>query len=293
MVQGIPSLGILLWLRIALRGIGQIMFQNSAATGLLFLIGIVIASPLVALGGLLGAIVGLLAAVLLRFDRSEIEAGLYGFNAALVGMAAYFFLQLTPWTHALLVFGCALSSIVTWLSRRRLPFPTYTGPFVVVTWLVLWAAARLQVPAAMMPPPPDVLNFWEAITEGVAEVMFEANVYTGLLFLLALVVCTWQHALWALAGSLLGCLVALYHGDTAADISIGIFGYNGALAAIALFLARHSLVHPILGILLSVPIAEFFPYLGVKTLTAPFVLAAWIVLGLAALESRLTAWKYP
>lgn len=281
-----------LWPKITLRGVGQIMFQNNAWTGLLFLLGIVIAKPLVALGGLFGAIVGLLAAVGLRFDRPGIESGLYGFNAALVGMAAYFYLAFVPWTHVLLVLGCVLSSLVTWLSRRFLPFSTYTGPFIVVTWLVLVMATWLQIPLPPPPPsPPDALDFWEAITEGVAEVMFEANVYTGLIFLLAIAVCDWRHALWAFLGSLIGCLVALYHGDTAASISIGIFGYNGALTAIAVYLYRPSLVYPILGILLSVPLTEFFPRLGVKTLTAPFVLATWIVLALVVLEQRFVVKK--
>jgi urea transporter len=47
------------------------------------------------------------------------------------------------------------------------------------------------------------------------------------------------------------------------------------------------LIPPLLGILLSVPITENFPLLLLPTLTAPFVLATWLVLVLGWVEERL------
>jgi urea transporter len=38
--------------------------------------------------------------------------------------------------------------------------------------------------------------------------------------------------------------------------------------------------------LLSVPLTEFVPLLGRPALTAPFVLATWLVLGLGWLDER-------
>jgi hypothetical protein len=43
---------------VVLPGIGQVMFQDHAGTGLLFLAGIAIASPFIAAGALMGAIIG-------------------------------------------------------------------------------------------------------------------------------------------------------------------------------------------------------------------------------------------
>ena len=86
-------------------------------------------------------------------------------------------------------------------------------------------------------------------------------------------------------GSVVGTLVSIYHGDPTESISIGIYGYNAALAAIAVYLWRKSLLFPILPAIVSVPITEFFPKaLGVPPLTAPFVAAAWVVLAVGALE---------
>ncbi len=75
------------FLRIVLRGLGQVMFQGHAGTGLLFLIGIAVASPLMMVGAVIGMIIGPIVAFLAGFDRQEIEKGIHGFNPSLVGIA--------------------------------------------------------------------------------------------------------------------------------------------------------------------------------------------------------------
>ena len=83
-------------------------------------------------------------------------------------------------------------------------------------------------------------------------------------------------------------LVAVYHHDSPEEVAaLGLYGYNATLAAVALFLWRRSLIPPLLGILISVPLTEYFPMLGLPALTAPFVLATWLVLALGWLEARL------
>ena len=78
-----------------LKGIGQIMLQENSITGLIFLIGIFLNSPLMALGLLIGTIVGTLTAQVLKYDQGNINSGLYGFNAALVGIAMLVFFHST------------------------------------------------------------------------------------------------------------------------------------------------------------------------------------------------------
>ena len=75
--------------RVVLRGVGQVMFQGHAGTGLLFLAGITVASPLMGLGAVLGAVIGPVVAHFLKYDRKEIEDGIYGFNSTLVGIALF------------------------------------------------------------------------------------------------------------------------------------------------------------------------------------------------------------
>ncbi len=69
------------------------------------------------------------------------------------------------------------------------------------------------------------------------------------------------------------------------NVELGLYGYNATLAAV-LFLWRRSLIPPLLGMLLSVPITELFPKLGLPALTAPFVLATWLVLAFGWLDGK-------
>lgn len=274
--------------QVVARGIGQVMFQGHAGTGLLFLAGIAVASPLLAVGALVGAIFGPVVAYFLKFDRAEITDGIHGFNATLVGIALLFYLKPEPLTWGLIVAGCVVATLLTHAMRRHVTFPTYTAPFIVATWLALWVAhAMVGTSIDLKPAPPSATpsGFVTAVFDGVAEVMFGANVVTGMLFLTGIALSNWRHAVIALLGSVVGTALAYYHNDPFETISIGIYGFNAALAAIAVYLWRRSLLLPILGAAISVPLTEFFPKsLGLPTLTAPFVVASWIVLLVGSLE---------
>lgn len=300
-----PDRGILAespteWARILLRGVGQVMFQENALTGLLFLVGIAAAAGeedpqfaiLMSVGGLIGTAVGTITAWFAGYDRDHIRAGIYGFNGTLVGIAMFFYFKPTVLVVLLLLAGCAASSVVTWAMRTFLPFPTYTFPFIVTTWVLLGVGTLLDCPRVELPPPPSNFNIITAFTEGLGEVMFQASIVTSIAFLAGLAVSNWRHAVLALLGSILGTLVGIYHQDPAGSVAIGIYGYNAALAAIALYLWRPSLVIPILGAFLTTPLTEMFPKihdyiasLNPAALTAPFVFACWIVIGIGALEN--------
>jgi urea transporter len=277
-------------LRIVLRGVGQVMFQDHAGTGLLFLIGIAIESPLMAVGAIIGAIIGPAVAALARFDREEIEAGIHGFNPVLVGTGTFVFLQPVVLTWVLVVLGCVGATFVTYLMRRYLKFPTYTAPFVVTTWLLIIIAHAIAgsaidvIPAAVVETPIGL--FQGLLLKGVAQVFLSANVVSGLLFLVGIGLSNWRHAVVALLGSLVGTLLGVYHNNPATTISIGIYGYNASLAAMAVYLWRKSLLLPTLAAAISIPLTELFPsWLGIPALTAPFVMASWIVIAIGQLEN--------
>lgn len=292
--------------RTVLRGIGQVFFQESALTGACFALGIAAGSPLMALGGLVGAAIGTATARLAKFDAGETTAGIYGFNATLVGIASFFFFQAGVASVAMMVVGCVAATFVTWLMRRHLPFPTYTSPFIVTTWVLYFLGTGLGVVAnpgspSLVPNPP--LPFVvESTAHGVGQVMFQASLWTGLLFLLGIALSDVRHALLVLAGAVVGMLLASHHATEAYraldperlvertlydNIRLGLYGYNAPLAAVALYLWRRSLIPVLLGMLLSVPLTELLPVLGLPALTAPFVLATWLVLILGWFDESL------
>ena len=284
------------------RGIGQVFFQENALTGALFLIGIAVSSPLMAVGAAVGSAIGTATAWVLKFDKTEVLAGIYGFNSTLVGIATLFFFRPGLASIALLIVGCVAATFVTRLMRQFVPFPTYTTPFIVTTWAIFFLAPVLGASPVEPGPATASVGVLGAVANGVGQVMFQASIWTGLLFLAGIAVNDWRHASWVLAGSVVGMLMGSFHtGATVTDVdperlvdralaenvALGLYGYNATLAAVALFLWRRSLIPPLLGILLSVALTEVVPMLGIPALTAPFVLATWLVLALGWLDGRL------
>lgn len=203
----------------------------------------------------------------------------------------------------LMVAGCVAATWLTRMMRQHVPFPTYTTPFIVTTWGVFFLGGALGLSRAAEAGPlvPNMATgfYVESMAHGVGQVMFQASLWTGLLFLIGIAVNDQTHALLVLLGSVVGMLTALYHFTLGADaidperlltrpafdvIQLGLYGYNATLAPVALYLWKKSLIAPLLGMLLSVPLTELFPWLGIPALTAPFVLAVWLVLAISWLE---------
>ena len=200
----------------------------------------------------------------LKLDKAEQDAGIYGFNSALVGIATFFFFQPSVGSTTLLIGGCALAAPATWLMRRYVPFPTYTTPFIVTTWALFFLGQALGVPRVAPGGAMVGVGFAQAVAHGVSQVMFQASIWTALLFLVGIALNDWQHASWVLVGSIIGMLAGSFHDGTTAsgldpeslvertlreNVALGLYGYNATLAAVALFLWRRSVIPPLLGIL--------------------------------------------
>jgi urea transporter len=277
----------------AFRGIGQVFFQENALTGACFALGIAISSPLMGLGAVVGSAIGLATARVLKFDPGEIAAGIFGFNAALVGIATFFFFRPDVSSLGLMLVGCVAAALLTRLLRGFLPFPTYTSPFVLTTWVLFLIGPTVGADWVGPGDPVAAGSAFRAVANGISQVMFQANLVTAALFVLGIALNDWRHGLWVVAASAMGVLVANYHVTPAMraldperlvqrflseNIALGLYSYNATLPALALFIWRRSLIPALLGVLLSVPLTELVPMVGLPALTAPFILATWIVL---------------
>jgi urea transporter len=302
------------------RGIGQVFFEENALTGAFMAAGLAINSPLMAAGGVAGSAIGTATARVMKFDEGETKAGIYGFNSTLIGIATFFHFLPGAMSIALFIVGCIAGAYMTKWMRKYVPFPTYTSPFIVTTWVVFFVGVALhvaQVPSSDEPAdaylagsipgiaavegeasadgkgvPTEsagqvVLDFAEAVGRSIGEVDFQGSIWTGLLFLIGIGLNNKAHAAWVFVASLIATFVAVYHHDPSHNIALGVGQYSAPLAAVAVYLWRKSLIAPVLGILLTVPLTEYFPVTHLPTYTAPFVLAAWIVLLLGYCEGKL------
>jgi urea transporter len=298
-----------------LRGTGQVMFQNHPLTGLLFLVGIFVNSAKLGGAGLLGLAASTLTAYVLGADRALIRNGLFGFNGILVGIGLTFFLEFDPLLIVYILLGGAVSAIVMMaLANLLAPWdmPALTAPFVLTAWLLLFAVYQFAHirPSPLIAPMPlepqatvqtelrelptgagpvglTAANLAHGVFRGVGEVMFQDNLLTGVIFLLAILVNSRISAGFAALGSALGLLTALALGGNGVAIYHGLYGFNPVLCAIALgglfFVltwrsAVYALVAAVFSTIVFAAIAVLLSPIGMPALTAPFVLVTWLFL---------------
>lgn len=112
------------------RGVGQVMFQNNALSGVLMLAGILLNSWQMALLAIAGNVVSTLTACLSGYSREDIRNGLYGFNGTLVGIAIGVFMPVSVASFSLLVAGACLSAWIARLFSLQRRVPGFTAPFI-------------------------------------------------------------------------------------------------------------------------------------------------------------------
>ena len=95
-----------------LHGFSQIMLQENVFTGIFFIIGIGIHSPIMLFGAAIAAVSSLLLAKYLKYDSEEINKGLYGYNAALVGCAILYFMKPSLLSFTLIILGAFVSALI-------------------------------------------------------------------------------------------------------------------------------------------------------------------------------------
>ncbi len=257
-----------------LRGIGQVMFQGNALTGMIFVMGIALQSWQLALAAYLGSCIGTLWAMLCRYPIADIRQGLYGFNACLVAIAAVYFYGISEQSLLLLVLGSVVATVLMrWLQIRQLP--AYTFPFVLTTWIFFYLCSQQNVlPLEQTTWGNDV--GLDGVLQGFGQVMFQANSWTGLCFLVGIAISSFRHAWWAVVAAGAGLWLARLLGIADTVLSDGIYSYNAVLVAIAMALLRQHIGVMLLVVALSVLILFLMQMWQMPALTFPFILAVWL-----------------
>ncbi len=134
------------------------------------------------------------------------------------------------------------------------------------------------------------LEFIDVTLRGCAQVMFQNNPLTGLLFFAAIFVGAYGEGNPAVAyGAVLGTGVATFTGSHLKDRTswkAGLYGYNGCLvgAALPTFLDVTPIVWlciilgSVVSVIVMICIADILKTWKVAALTAPFVLVTWTML---------------
>lgn len=300
-------------LRVIFRGVGQVFFCCNAVTGLIFLIALYVGGITAGLAATVGVVSSTIAAYVLGFSEDDIDAGLYGFNGALVGPCLFLFLEHTPQLWLYVVLASVLSTVVLAALMRILqPYniPASTSPFVLTCWMFMVAVYSFDgfsrgpvLPAPAIPADiaaasvvttefvtlsKDAIEAWyTAITKGIGEVMFADSVIVGILFLTGIAITSMRGAVMALLGAIVGVAVPVLLGADKTLITMGLYAFNPVLTMMAVgwvFLkptagsALLALLAGILTIICQAGLANFLAPIGLPTLTFPFVLVMWMFL---------------
>jgi urea transporter len=277
-----------------LRGVGQVMFQNSPISGLLFVIGLFVGGWQFAAYAILGTAASTLTARWLGVPAATLKTGLYGYNGTLAGVALAYYLGGAPLLPLYVVFASIVTAIVAAAIGNLLDtwrIPALSGPFVVTTGVFILGilgtnrlGIGLGAPAASGATI-DGSGMWEGILRGVAQVFFQSNAWVGAIFLLGLLASSQIDVVMALVGSAAGLATGWMLGLDAGTLALGLMGYNAVLTMIALgglyyVFDRHSFLLALIAaatstvvtVALSAAVAPF----GGHIYTAPFVVTTWL-----------------
>ncbi|MCS3836257.1 urea transporter [Pseudomonas sp. JAI111] len=265
------------WATALLNGFSQIFLQRHPLCGLLCLLAILFTAPALLGGALLGGVAGLLTAQRRGYAKADRQAGLFSYNGVLLGLllSLYF-----PWSAMLplVIIACGgLSAMITqqWLKRVRISqyLPVYTAPFVGISWLLLCFATP-STTAHLIEI--NTLNMLAAPFKGLGQVMFLGHPLAGAMIAAGLLIADRRAFCWALLASVAGMGWSLLNHDFYTAL-LGLGSYNAVLAALAFSSQRQPSWLPVAGIALALLLTPMFAAVGMPTLTAPFILACWLL----------------
>lgn len=232
-----------------LSGYAQIAFNDNSFSGLLLIVAIYIGSPVQAISGVWATLVATIIAYIFRIPNGLIRAGLYGFNAALAGLAIPVLIFPNSSITLELLLYSALAAIFTVLLTAALgqmflkwDIPTLALPYSITLFIFIPASVILRGLNAS-PPVAAIIemagahtqNIWTigefltATVNGISQVIWVDNILSGILYLIAVIIASRIDTISTIIGALVSTLVAIALGLPKESVIIGLYGYNAVL----------------------------------------------------------------
>lgn len=267
------------------NSISQIMLQENIYTCMLFLLGIFFGSTYMGLGAILATSTATVTAHLFKYEKDNIEKGLYGFSPALVGVAVMLFFKPVLLSWIIIMLGSVMAVVIQHFFFKR-KIPVFTLPFVLVTWFFIYLAIYVY---------PSILNDKTLFTssqienylfavKGFGQVIFQVGIWSGGLFILGVFIHSPIAGIYGLTGALLAGILA-YPFVPTETIANGLISYNAVLCAIV-FAGKDykNFFSAMLSVVFSVIFTVLMMKFNIIALTFPFVLGACLTLLLKPLN---------
>jgi len=289
-----------------LRGIAQIMLQDNAVTGFLFLLGVLYSSWLMGVGLLISTLTGTCIGLFFRKKhQEEYKQGLYGFNAALLGIIIVYQFGLN-WISILCIIIASVVATLFMQFAIAKKIKVFTFPFVALSWLVVSVISsgnlmsKIEHPTAaedfLQEPTAELFeetlellgidydddNFDDDLifaTHGFGQVMFQGSLIAGLLFLMGVYINNPNAALYGIFASILAITVAHVFNRPDSAVDTGMFSFNAILCAIAFAgPLRRDGFWVVIATVITVIIDDYMIQTGIPPYTFPFVATMWLIL---------------
>lgn len=131
-----------------LSGFSEIFLLKSIMAGLLILIGIFIASRKAGVFAIVANLIGFTAVLVLGANHDQINDGLFGYNVILTVLALGVAFRTRIQRYISIVLGILLTVVLhAGMTTLLTPFglPVFTLPFIIATWIMLFAGNRMKV----------------------------------------------------------------------------------------------------------------------------------------------------
>ncbi|WP_145467012.1 urea transporter [Staphylococcus pettenkoferi] len=129
-------------------GFSEIFLLKSLLAGILILIGIFVASRKAGLYAILANLIGLGVVMLMGANHDEVNEGLFGYNVILTTLALGVAFNTRLHRIVSIVLGILLTIVLhAGITTLLTPFgiPVFTLPFIVATWIMLFAGSSMKV----------------------------------------------------------------------------------------------------------------------------------------------------
>ena len=280
-----------LWRQI-LRGFSQCAFQCNEFTALFFIAAVFVHSWRMGVFYIIGVVLGTLTARLLRGDRTLAGLGLFGFNSGLMGLALgnFFVTDTALWIGVPIL--AIIVGAVTVAAARWLPIPFLAAPFIAVFWITWPIRSAIGLTAINLGAfGHSQVHYFLAILTGAGSALFCVTTWSGVLFLLGILVANWRHSVVAAMGALVAALLASHAFLPGDAVNSGFAGFNAVLAAVATYELVAADLR--LALLASVVSTWIFAFMNVNwpspALASGFVITVWVIMFLGWLNPKFNA----
>ncbi len=183
------------WINSVLHSYAQVFFSLHKVLAITILF-VTFINPSVGIFGLLSVLGSNIMAYVLGFDKKQVEKGIYGFNALLLGLALgylYAFSLAFLLLFVISIFAVFFMTAALQASMGKINLPFLSLPFLFCYWMIALASPQLgALSFKLLPNPSEGLilfefpDFWKVFFNTLSATFFTKSVWGGLMIAIAL-----------------------------------------------------------------------------------------------------------